>query len=549
MSLKPAAFNKIPADTLRVARAAFPKGNIYLKVRNELGPIYEDAAFYDLFPTRGRPAESPSRLALVTIFQFAEGLSDRAAADAIRSRIDWKYALGLELTDSGFDASVLAEFRARLVENSQAGVLFETLLERLGEAKLVQARGKQRTDSTHVLAAIDALNRLECVGETMRHALNTLASLAPEWMRAQAEPEWFERYARRFEESRLPASRAERYALAETIGRDGDRLLIAIYGTAPEWVRHVPAVETLRQAWVQQFHVLEGALRWREARNLPPAAQMIFSPYDVEARYGKKRETEWKGYKVHLTECCDEEMPLVITDVQTTPATTTDFEVLPRLQANLAERGLLPAEHLVDSGYVTSEHLATSQRDYNITLTGPTMPDPSWQSKTPNGFDISTFTIDWGKKVVRCPQGETRASWVEGRNAHGHEIVHVMFKQKACVACPVRSHCTKSAAGARTLTLSALPNHEALQQARQREKTAEFKEAYQARAGVEGTISQRVRIGGLRRSRYVGRAKTHLQHLATAAALNIVRVGAWLLERPRAETRRSAFGGLAPIAA
>ena len=147
------------------------------------------------------------------------------------------------------------------------------LADSLGEAKLVRARGRQRTDSTHVLAAIQALNRLECIGETMRHALNTLARVAPEWMREQAEPEWFERYARQFEESRLPSSRTERYALAETIGRDGHHLLRGVYGDAPEWIRHIPAVETLRQVWVQQFQTVEGVVRWREAGNLPPAAR------------------------------------------------------------------------------------------------------------------------------------------------------------------------------------------------------------------------------------------------------------------------------------
>jgi transposase len=278
MSLKPTTFDDIPDDTLHVARAAFPKGNIYLKVRDELGPIYHDATFSNLFPSRVRPAESPGRLALITVFQFAEGLSDRAAADAVRSRIDWKYALGLELTDAGFDASVLVEFRARLVEHSEARLLFETLLQRLREAKLIKARGKQRTDSPDVLAAVQALYRLECVGEVLRHALNVLASVAPEWLHQLAQPEWYERYARRFEESCLPSARAERYALAEVIGTDGDKLLGAIYTQAEEWMRQIPAVECLRQVWIQQFHWVEDVVRWRESGSLPSASQMIYSP-------------------------------------------------------------------------------------------------------------------------------------------------------------------------------------------------------------------------------------------------------------------------------
>ncbi len=545
MSLIPTDLHEIPAETMRIAHAAFPKGNLYLRLRDELGPLYQDGAFVELFPRRGRPAESPGRLALVSIFQFAEGLSDRAAAEAVQSRIDWQYALGLELTDPGFDASVLTEFRTRLVACDQARLLFAALLKRLGEAKLVKARGRQRTDSTHVLAALQALNRLECIGETLRHALNTLARVAPEWIGERAAPEWFERYGRRFAESRLPSSRTERYTLAETIGRDGHHLLKAVYSEAPDWLRHLPAVDTLRQVWVQQFQTVEGVVRWREAGNLPPASQMIYSPYDVEARYGKKRDTEWKGYKVHLTECCDPDLPLVITDVQTTPAATTDFEVLPTVHADLAAHDLLPHEQVVDSGYMSAEHLVTSQRDHDVTVVGPVLPDASWQAKTPHAFAASAFAIEWGKRVVRCPQGEASVSWVESRNAHGHEIVHIMFGRKACAVCPVRGQCTKSVAGPRTLTLSAQPCHEALQRARQQEQTEAFQEIYRARAGVEGTISQGVRVGGLRRARYVGTAKTHLQHLATAAALNLLRVGAWLMEVPRAKARRSAFAALA----
>ncbi len=179
MSLIPTDLHEIPAETMRIAHAAFPKGNLYLRLRDELGPLYQDGAFVELFPRRGRPAESPGRLALVSIFQFA----------AVQSRIDWQYALGLELTDPGFDASVLTEFRTRLVACDQARLLFAALLKRLGEAKLVKARGRQRTDSTHVLAALQALNRLECIGETLRHALNTLARVAPEWIGEWAAPE------------------------------------------------------------------------------------------------------------------------------------------------------------------------------------------------------------------------------------------------------------------------------------------------------------------------------------------------------------------------
>jgi transposase len=221
MSLNPQTTYPIPEDTQRVARAAFPKGNLYMRMRDELGEIYQDTRFAELFPGRGQRAVSPGRLAWVTVMQYSEGLSDRQAAEAVRARIDWKYVLGLELEDPGFDHSVLSEFRERLVSGQQEQVLLDELLVRLKELKLLKARGQQRTDSTHILGAVRQLNRIEIVGETMRRALDELAEFAPDWVQEIARSEWFTRYGRRFEQMRLPKERTEREALLETIGADG----------------------------------------------------------------------------------------------------------------------------------------------------------------------------------------------------------------------------------------------------------------------------------------------------------------------------------------
>lgn len=547
MSLKPRSFDPIPEETVRAARAAFPKGNGYLRLRDELGPLYTDEAFAELFSRRGQPAAAPGCLALVTVMQFAEGLSDRQAADAVRARIDWKYALGLALTDAGFDASVLSEFRARLVAGGAEALLFERLVEHGRQAGLVKARGRQRTDSTHVLAAVQQLNRLECVGETLRQALNVLAVVVPEWLTAHVPPVWFERYGQRFTEYRLPAERPARTALAETIGTDGFALLAQLYApSAPAWLREIPAVEVLRQVWVQQFYGPTEPVRWRAAEDLPPSAGLICTPYDAEARYAKKRSLAWVGYKVHLTETCDEDTPHLITDVQTTVATTTDFELLPTIQADLADRQLLPAEQLVDTGYVTAEHLVTSPQTHQVNLLGPVMPDASWQAQTPDGLDVATFAIDWDAQTATCPQGRVSRQWQPSQNRQGHPVIHIRFAQTDCQTCALRAQCTRSAHSARVLTVRPRDQHQTLQAARQRQTTAAFKDAYAARAGVEGTLSQGVRDCDLRRSRYIGLAKTRLHHLLAATALNLIRVGAWFAELPRAKTRRSAFAALAP---
>src|SRR5215210_9093006 len=217
MSLHARKPGPIPEETARVARAAFPDGNLYLRMREALGVIYSDEDFADLFPTRGQPAEAPWRLALATIFQFAERLSDRAAADAVRGRIDWKYALSLELTDAGFDHTVLSEFRTRLLLGGAERRLLDLLVQCARDRGLLKARGRQRTDSTHVLAAVRALNRVELVTETMRRAPTVRADLAPDWLRAHGRPEWATRYERRPDDARLPSKAAERQALVEAI--------------------------------------------------------------------------------------------------------------------------------------------------------------------------------------------------------------------------------------------------------------------------------------------------------------------------------------------
>ena len=204
MSMKPQAIPEIPAEIVRVVRAVFPKGNIYVHLRDTLGSIYQDELFADLYPDRGQPAYAPWRLALVTIFQFMENLTDRQAADAVRSRLDWKYALSLELTDPGFDHTVLSEFRTRLVAQTAEERFLEAVLDLGKERGWLKARGRQRTDSTHILAKVRALNRAECVVETLRHALNVLAVVAPDWLRSQVQPDWLERYGPRESRISLP---------------------------------------------------------------------------------------------------------------------------------------------------------------------------------------------------------------------------------------------------------------------------------------------------------------------------------------------------------
>ena len=225
MTLHLTPVSPVPEETARIARAAVPQGNVYLQMRDVLGSIYTDEQFADLFTVRGRPVVPPWRLALVTVMQFAEGLSDRQAAEAVRVRIDWKYALGLELADAGFDYSVLCEFRARLLQGSAEHRLLDALLEACKTRGLLKVRGRQRTDATHVLGALRVLSRLERVAETLRAALNALAREAPDWLQEWVPAAWYDRYGRRIEEYRLPRAQLERDAYVRQVGADGAWLL------------------------------------------------------------------------------------------------------------------------------------------------------------------------------------------------------------------------------------------------------------------------------------------------------------------------------------
>lgn len=546
MSLQPEKLPEIPDETARVARILFPRGNRFMWLRDELGTLYNDEQFTSVYSNVGQLAEQPWRLAVMSVIQYMENYTDRQAAEALKTRIDFKYALSLELTDPGFDFSVLSEFRSRLIKGGLEEVLLTALLTRCQERGLLKERGKQRTDSTHIEAAIRTLNRIECVGETLRAALNSLAVIVPDWLRIHAPQEWYDRYERRMEEFRMPKEAKKRDALIEQIGRDGSDLLTWVReADAPAWLREIPAVEILRQVWLHQFWVEEGQIQWRSNDNIPPASRLISSPYDIQAHMSIKRDTIWTGYKVHLTETCDDQTPHLIIHVETTPATTQDMEMTNVIHRELEGKQLLPCEHLMDTGYVDGDHIVTCQNQYGVELLGPVAQPGNWQAKADQGFDNSHFLIDWPNKQVTCPEGKISKKWTVKQDKTVSEVIRAQFGKKDCLACPVRSQCTRAAVNPRQITFRKQEHHEAIQAARKRQTTQEFKERYAKRSGIEGTISQGVRAFDLRSCRYLGMAKTHLQHIFTATAMNVVRLFQWQMGDTPSSPRISRFAALA----
>jgi transposase len=394
---------------------------------------------------------------------------------------------------------------------------------------------------------VRALNRIEVVGETLRHALNTLAVVAPEWLRAASHPDWKDRYARRAEDDRLPTTHAARAALALTIGHDGWQLLSAVdHADAPAWLREVPAVAVLRRVWMQNYLWDGSQLQWREADNIPPAARFISSPYDAEARYARKHTTQWVGYKVHITETCEDDLPHLITNIETTPGPASDGATTPTIHAALEQRGLLPGTHIVDTGFLDADLFVRSRDDYGVDLLGPTRLDYHWQAREGAGFDVQHFQIDWDRQHARCPTGKTSISWTPAVDNRGNAVIKVKFSSTDCRRCDHVAQCIRSQKRypRRTLTIRPQPQYQALQAARQREATEVFQAEYARRAGIEGTISRGTRSTRLRRARYIDLARVHLGHLLTAAGLNVLRLGEWLLGTVRAKTRITPFARL-----
>jgi transposase len=554
VSLCPGEFGPVPEMTVQVARAAFPKGCLAIRLRDGLGPVFADTDFADLFAARGKPGLSPAMVTMVLLLQYCEDLSDRQAAAAVAARIDWKYALGLELTDTGFDHSVLSQFRDRLVAHDAGQRVLDRVLAAAGEKGLLKTRGRARTDSTHVLAAIRGVNRLELVGETLRAALNELAEAAPDWLAAHAAPEWFDRYGRRVENYQLPKTDAERQAWAAQVGADGMRLwdLLTSEG-APSELTGLTQVQLVRRVWVQEYTVptpLMGGrvVVMRDPKDRPPAAGRLVSPYEPDARTGMKRQHPWDGYKLHLTETCDPDRPRLITHVETTDATVTDFEMIPVVHAGLAGRDRLPGEHLVDTGYVTAREIVASRTEHGVELVGPVMLDTTRQGVAGQGYAATDFTADWDAKKVTCPQDKRSVRWSAENNEHGHPIIKVRFRATDCRPYPARQSCTSATSHGRTLKLLPRSEHETLIRVRQEQKTEAWQQKYQPRAGIEGTINQAVRRFGARHARYRGGPKTRLQHQLTAAALNLTRIEGWHTGTPLARTRTSRFAALNPAA-
>jgi transposase len=526
MCLKPQPPRPMPEELAMLGAKLLPADSPYRLVGDELYEQYREADYIDLYSPEGQPALSPVDLAFVTTFQFMEGLSDRQAADAVRVRLDWKYALHLPLDYEGFNFSVLSEYRDRVIRHGAEARLFDGVLGSLRAMGLVTRRGRQRTDSLAVLTKVRHLSRIEQLVETLRLALRALLKEEEGWTRATVPPTWEDVYGQRCVLEKL--TEAQRQALAQRVGPDGQWLLERVAGeTVPSKLRDLPAVKVLATTWQQQFTTVEGELVFREPGPYDGKTQ-IATPHDPEARYSEKRGQAWVGYKLQVTETDDEDQPHLITDMAITTSVETDYEALSPIQDRLESREMLPGQQLADGGYITEDNLVCSG-ERGVDLIGPAKMDTQRQARLPHGITLDQFEVDFEACTAVCPAGQ-KANIGTRR---GKRLVF-RFPKAVCAVCPLRPRCC-TGEGGRHISLGW--HYPVLQAARARQKTQEFKALYrQHRGGVEGCLSALVRGHGIRVGRYIGRAKNHLQALFTGVAVNLKRAARWLAGiRPQAK--------------
>lgn len=518
----------MPEETGNIGKTLMKADSPYRLIGERLFEQMHEQDYADLYPAIGQPGLSPIILALVTVFQYMEKLSDRQAAEMLRMRIDWKYAMHLPLGYEGFHYSVLSEFRDRLLKHGAEGRVFDQLVKVFQEMGLIKNRGRQRTDSTAILGKVRWLSRLELVVETLRVTVSAILKTDREWGEEVIPPSWEERYGERFVEAGYGKKELQNHK--KHIGQDGQWLIAHLESVhTPEKLKDLRKVQILKTVWAQQFQETEEGIEFR-AKLGGDGHTRISTPHDPEARYSKKRGYEWVGGKVQVTETDDEGYPHLITDIAATSSTMTDYNTLPEIQGRLEVRNCLPAKQYVDNAYMGGSNLANSAQ-YQIDLVGPIYQNVTPQSKIKDGLTVAHFEIDLLKGRALCPAGISVAPQMQTQVR-----TRFRFPDEVCANCSLRPRCCLGQGG-RTIKIK--NTYPLLQAARQRQTSPEFKQDYsQHRSGVESSLSALVRSTGLRMSRYTCNSKRHLQTLFSGAAINLKQAARWLAgERPKRHRR------------
>lgn len=500
-----------PSDRYRLFRAhVLP---VLLRVRDRLAALY--------CKDNGRPAVEPYVLMGVSVLQFLERMPDARAAEAARLNLGWKYALDLPVDWAGFHATVLVYFRKRLVSGGQERALFDEVLNALEQAGLTRKHGAMRLDSSHVLACVARMGRLERTRQTLRLALEAVGA-EPGADAPASWKTWYERYV----ESEPDLRRATAEQMVDKLRQCGEDLrdVLAWAERQDAW-KDRPPVKLARRVFDQQFEVVEGVVRSRPEE----ASGIVQNPHDPDAQWAAKDQAKsktWVGYKVQVMETAPDVprekkgLPTeqFITEVTTTEAIGSDIAGQRRaLEALHVHRNDKPSVLYVDAGYVTDDTLADA-REGGYELVGPARPSPTHKTDLPSDrFDVSI-----AERKAICPGGHVSRQCSLIHDQHKATRYYRFEWAALCDTCPLQSACTRSRTGRRALVVGV--HHDLLQQRRREMRTEDFKKRFKRRAAIEGTISELMRAG-MRRARYRGLAKVRLANYLMAAAVNINR---WL---------------------
>ncbi len=516
MSLKQAFPKEIPATTRDAVEAMLPADSVCRLLGEKAEEIIDESALAAMYHQTGRGAINPVLLCFVLVLQFYEKLPDRRAAEMVKVRMDWKYALRQELNWPGFDYSSLCNFRKRLYAHGQEYLMFEQVLKYLFKLGYVKSK-RQRTDATHVLAAVERLSRLELVWETLRLALGALTNADGKWVRQVLPVSFVNFNSQKRSEFRLSPAQTKEALLAA--GQDGFWLLsqIAQHGQAA-W-QDLPEIITLSQVLSQQFDQgdEDGESGLKAKANIDAKGDVITSPHEPSVRYSRKgKETAWRGYKAQVTETVDGAFP-VITDIGIHSANEADGKALEEILKRLAERGLLPEKQYVDQAYCNGKTLHDSEQK-GLDLRGFI----GSNSRKPVGFRLQDFDVDVERRQARCPAGKKATVF---NPSSQHDVAWNVRFGKQCQRCPFNSLCTTEKRG-RSLEIS--PYHKQLTKRRREQASAGFVKEMHARARIESTIGELARRHGLRQNRYRGQEKATLQAAFTATAVNLKRLARYL---------------------
>ena len=501
-------YSDIPQEIRSWGEKHLKPDNLYRVVGEQLYSFMSWDELESMYSDTGRPSINPVILSLVTIFQFLEDVPDRVASCFVVTRLDWKYALHLPFNDSGFHYSDLCNFRKRLLSNVKASLMFDQLLGKIKALGYLKKRKYQRTDSTHVLAKVCQLSRLENLSEGLRVALNAIEEADPSFYQEKIPVSYTDQWSVPLNDYRMTDKK--RKQSLERLGQDIHWLLDMLKTFS---FPGLPEVEVLNTLFHQNYTIESHKIHLRaECVN---GKEKIQTPHDPEARYSSKRGQSWTGYKTHITETANEKGQVnFITDITTSNACDRDNETLPQIQNNIEERDLKPEQQYVDKSYVTGDNLADSQ-EKGIQLMGE-----ATELSNKGLFTADDFAIDYESRTAICPSGNVSCWWHELETGKYKGDVQIRFGHQ-CQCCSLIERCTRNQHG-RNLRIQR--HHNLLKDRRKESQTDSFKEAMKRRPPVEGTISEMARSHGLRRSRYRGILKTQLQSLMIGTAVNLKRL-------------------------